>query len=185
MEAMGTNPLLLLLDGAAQARPHLHYPVGDVYDAAHHTQFYYHVHRDGEVGHIHLFQRARGMQAGLAPLHPNGDANAPCHLVAVGLGADGNAVELFTTNRWVTGEAWYPAAAVKAMLTGFCLETPGRLRPVALWLGALLDFYRPVVETLIDQRDAAIAARAESNPLDDGALEVLSRIAVDPRKESC
>ena len=184
MEAAGTTPLSLLLDGVAQASAHLHYPVGDVYDTAHHTQFYYHVHRDGEVGHIHLFQRARGMPAGLAPLCPSGEANAPCHLVAIGLGPHGDAVELFTTNRWVTGESWYPAAAVKAMLSGFRLTTHSRLQPVAAWLEALLGFYLPAIETLIDQRDAAVARWAGINPLDDGTLEVLSRISVDPARDT-
>ena len=183
MTSVGANPLSLLLDGAVQALAQRHYPVGDVYDLRHHTQFYYHVHRGGEAGHIHLFQRARGMPAGLIPLHSSGEPNPPCHLVAVGLGSDGNAVELFTTNRWVTGESWYPARAVKTMLSGFRLETDGRLQPVAAWLEALLGFYAPAIESLIDQRDAVIESRSGGNPLGDESLEMLSCLAIDPVRD--
>ncbi|TAN57695.1 MAG: hypothetical protein EPN20_17150 [Magnetospirillum sp.] len=184
MAEMGETPLSLLLQGEAGALPNRHYPSGDVYDVGHHTQFYCHIHRAGETGHIHLFQRARGMPAGLRPMHPSDEDNAPCHLVAVGLGPDGNAAALFTTNRWVTGEDWYAAPAVKAMLSGFGIQTGGRLAPVAAWLEALVAFYRPAIEHLIDRRDAAVAAwslrHPAGDPLTDGNLEVTSRLAIDP-----
>ena len=184
MAAAGTTPLALLLDGAPRPAPHRHYPDGDVYDGLRCSQFYCHVHRAGDLGHIHLFQRSRGMPAGLMPLVPSGEDNAACHLVAVGFGANGDAAELFTTNRWVTGESWYDAAAVKAMLPGWRIAADGRLAPVAAWLEALVAFYRLAIERLIDQRDAAVAAwgrdHGRGDPRDDGGLEVTSRLAIDP-----
>lgn len=184
MAAKGNNPVSLLLDGVAKPSPHRHYPSGDVYDFASHAQFYYHVHRHGEFGHIHLFQRASGMPAGVRPLIPGGEANAPCHLIAVGFGASGDAVELFTTNRWVTGESWYDARSVKAMLPCFRLATKGKAEPVAAWLEALVGFYSPAIGKLVDERDAAIVAWARTypgvDPLNDSRLEIPSRLLIDP-----
>jgi hypothetical protein len=182
MAAAGDTPGSLLTEGA-QAASFTHYPQGDVYDFASHAQFYYHVHRGGEHGHIHLFQRPKGMPAGLAPAVPGGDPDGPCHLVAVGFGADGWAAELFTTNRWVTGEDWYAADAVKAMLAGFRVAARGELAPVAAWLTALVGFYWPLIERLVEARDAGVAgwsrAHPLTDPLDDGALEITSRLAID------
>lgn len=180
----GHTPASLLLGQDVRVRPHRHYPDGDVYDFASHAQFYGHVHRLGELGHIHLFQRPRGMPAGLVPAVPSDEANAPCHLVAVGFGPGGDVAELFTTNRWVTGEAWYEAAAVKAMVARFRITARDRLAPLAAWLEAVVAFYRPVIEDLVDERDAAIAEWSRRHPLsdtlNDGALEITSRRPVDP-----
>jgi len=183
MAGAGASPASLLL-GRSATVPHRHYPDGDVYDFTSHAQFYCHIHRHGEFGHIHVFQRPRGMPAGLTPLVPPDEANAPCHLVAVGFGSCGDPVELFTTNRWVTGEAWYDAAAVKAMLRRFRIAARDGLAPVAAWLEAVVAFYLPVIETLVDERDAAVAEwsrrHPRADPLNDAALEITSRRAVDP-----
>lgn len=180
---LGGDPVSLLSRGRG-VEAFRHYPAGDVYDLASHAQFYYHCHRDGEFGHIHLFQRPRGMVRGLVPAVATADADAPCHLVAVGFGARGEVVELFTTNRWVTGEAWYRAAAVKAMVAGLRLAPAGPMAPVAEWLAALVAFYRPLIEVLVDERDLAVAAWRQAHPgrdeMNDERLEITSSRAIDP-----
>ena len=180
--SMAGGPVRLLM-GSEPQEAFRHYPAGDVYDFGSHAQFYYHGHRDAEFGHIHLFQRPRGMPAGLVAAEPSAEADAPCHLIAVGLGPGGVPVELFTTNRWVTGESWYDAPAVKRMLAALRLSTTGRLAPVAAWLGALVAFYRPVLERLVDERDQAVAdwrqAHGDRDALGDERLEVTSRRTID------
>jgi len=180
---LGGDPVSLLSRGGG-VEAFRHYPAGDVYDLSSHAQFYYHCHRDGEFGHIHLFQRPRGMARGLVPAVATADADAPCHLIAVGFGERGEVVELFTTNRWVTGEAWYRAEAVKAMVAGLRLAPAGPLAPVAEWLAALVAFYRPLIEVLIDERDLAVEAWRQAHPgcdeLNDGRLEITSSRAIDP-----
>lgn len=178
----GAGSPLAALTGGAAPEPFRHYPGGDVYDGASHAQFYFHTHRVGEVGHVHLFLRPRGMPAGLAPLAPTGEPDAPCHLIAVGLGADGWPDTLFTTNRWVTGEDWYAAAAVVAMLPRFRMDGSGAAGAVAAWLSALLAVVAPLVEDLVGERDAVVAAWARSHPgfaLDDRDLEVPSSCPLD------
>ncbi|WP_068432732.1 hypothetical protein [Magnetospirillum sp. XM-1] len=180
---LGEAPVSLLTRGQ-EGTAFRHFPAGDVYDLSSHAQFYYHSHRDGEFGHIHLFQRPRGMPRGLAPLVATADPDAPCHLIAVGFGARGEATELFTTNRWVTGEAWYRADAVKAMVAGLRLAPAGPWAPVARWLAAMVEFYRPLIDVLIDERDQAVAAWGRAHPgrdeLNDERLEITSARSIDP-----
>ena len=45
-----------------------HYPPGDIYDPASHSQYYYHAHREGEHGHFHTFLRQQGMAENLKPI---------------------------------------------------------------------------------------------------------------------
>lgn len=182
IEAAGNTPVQVLT-GGAPAAAFRHYPAGDVYDFASHAQFYYHTHRDGEHGHAHLFLRPKGMPPGVKPaVAVAGDKDAPCHLVAVGFGADGWLAELFTTNRWVSGEAWYAADAVKAMLPRFHVAPPGPVGPAGRWLTALVALFRPLIGDLADRRDATVAAwsraHPEIDPLEDPDLEITSRAQV-------
>lgn len=179
----GFDPVAMLA-GRGTPAPHRHYPAGDVYDMASHAQFYWHSHRVGEQGHIHLFQRPRGMPAGIgAPLVPTGEADAPCHIIAVSVGTGGRPERLFTTNRWVTGEAWYPAEAVKLMAARLRLSYGGRYGAACRWVAGLAAFYLPLIEALLDERDAAVAERLRSYPgrdvLEDQRLEILSWRDVD------
>lgn len=182
MRRARTNPRALLLDGA-EAEEFRHYPTGDAYDFSSHSQFYFHAHRVGEYGHIHLFLRPLGMPAGLRPKVSGGGEDSPCHLLAVGLGHNGFASELFTTNRWVTGESWYDYKAVTAMLPCFFVDGDGAKGQVGRWLTALLALYRPLAASLAERRDESVAAWAASHPgkdpLDDGDLEITSRAAIE------
>ena len=60
------------------------------------------------------------------------------------------AAPLFTTNRWVTGETWYPAGDVAAMLDRFALGD-GRPSPLLnRWVTAMLGLYRPQIAELVE-----------------------------------
>jgi hypothetical protein len=162
-----------------------------------------------EHGHFHTFLRARGMPPGVRPLlmpelaiadNPAAPKAPPIpsapqnieddegdpwsHLVAISMDAAGTPLRFFTTNRWVTGETWYPAADVVAMLDRFVL---GPVAPSPLlnrWLTALLGLYRPLLAELIGKRDAAVMEwrrrrRAKVHVFDDRRLEVTSTLAID------
>lgn len=181
MRAEGLSPRSLLL-GRDEPEPFRHYPPGDVYDFGTHSQFYFHCHRDGEYGHAHLFLRPAGMPMGCRPLVAVGGADSPCHLIAVGLGHNGFACELFTTNRWVTGESWYAADQVARMLPYFHVEGAGDGGRVGRWLTALLALYRPLIVALVQRRDQAVAAWTADHPgdaLNDDQLDVTSHAAID------
>jgi hypothetical protein len=169
-----------------------HYPKGDVYDPETHSQYYYHAHpaddRLGEHGHFHTFLRPGGMPAGVRPaplpdLAAAAEAeDAPCHLVAVSMDKYGLPIKLFTTNRWVTGETWYAARDVIAMLDRFAMDLAQPSWPVNRWLSAMVRLFRPQIAVLLEQRDAAVAAwqaaHPKANAYEDRGLEIASQLAI-------
>lgn len=167
-----------------------HYPQDDVYDRESHAQYYYHAHRSeaGEHGHFHCFLRPKGMPAGVAPIEyaatdpwPQGD-EALSHLVAITMDRSGFPTGLFTTNRWVTAEAWYPADQVIRMLDRFVIDHAAPSWPVNRWISAMYVLFRPHIEALLKARDAVVWAWAESHPgadvFEDRALDITSQMDV-------
>lgn len=165
-----------------------HYPAGDVFDPETHAQYYYHAHpaelRGGEHGHFHTFLRPKGMPPGIAPapladhVPSGGDNDALSHLVAISMDSFGAPVRLFTTNRWVTGEVWYAAADVIRMLDRFRMDLSYPSLTVNTWMTAMVRLFRPQIEALLRQRDAAVAAwqaqAPEGNAYEDRDLEIPS-----------
>lgn len=162
-----------------------------------------------EHGHFHLFLRARGMPPGVsplvmpefavannpaapkAPLIPSapqtaeGEAADPwSHLVAIAMDASGAPLRFFTTNRWVTGETWYPAADVARMLDRFVPGAAGTTTLLDRWIAAMLGLYKPQLCELLAKRDAAVMdwrrrRRAKVHVLEDRRLEVTSTLPID------
>ena len=167
-----------------------HYPDDDVYDRESHAQYYYHAHRGevGEHGHFHTFLRPKGMPKGVAPITypatdpwPEGDL-ALSHLVAIAMDSYGYPTNLFTVNRWVTAEAWYPAEQVIQMLGHFVIDHAFPSWPVNRWISAMFVLYRPHIEVLLKKRDEAVWAWADAHPgedvFEDRALDVTSQLPI-------
>ena len=177
-----------------------HYPKGDVYDFETHAQYYYHAHpielRGGEHGHFHTFLRPKGMPAGIMPakvpdyVRPTADNDALSHLIGISMDRSGYPVRLFTTNRWVTGETWYSAEDVIAMLDRFNMDMAWPSWPTNIWVSSMLVLFRPQIEDLVRQRDVTITDWAAKNPdgntFEDRELEVTSiaRISVEGQIEA-
>jgi hypothetical protein len=162
-----------------------------------------------EHGHFHTFLRARGMPQGVRPLvlpefavanNPaapkvplipsapqtasGAEADPWSHLVAVAMDATGAPLRFFTTNRWVTGETWYPAADVVRMLDRFAFGDGGPSPLLNRWIAALLGLYKPLLADLIARRDSAVMdwrrrRRAKVHVLEDQRLEVISVLPID------
>ena len=172
-----------------------HYPKGDVYDNETHSQYYYHAHRGalGEHGHFHTFLRAKGMPEEIKPVAYAGDAEWPegddviTHFIAISMDKHGYPTDLFTTNRWVTGENWFAAADVIAVVDRFKIDHAQPSWPTNRWLSAMLVLFRPQIEQLLHERDAALAAWQEQHPdgdvFEDRDFEITSimAISVDPQ----
>ena len=180
------NVVSELLKGQGTFYEYNHYPKGDVYDQEAHAQYYYHAHRKdcGEHGHFHTFLRAKGMPAGVRPVPqegavawPSGE-NAVAHLIAISMDKRGHPTHLFTTNRWVTGETWYPAGDVLRMLDRFVIDHAYPSWPTNRWLTAMLVLFRPQIERLVLARDATIAGWLGQHPgrevFEDRELEITS-----------
>jgi hypothetical protein len=191
-----------------------HYPQGDVYDPETHAQFFYHAHASGERGvgehgHFHTFLRPRGMPPGIQPLmlpelaiadapaapadpllapvaQPNqgGNNDKLSHLIAIAMDPSGRAVRLFTTNRWVTGETWYAAADVCAMLERFQIDLARPSWPLNRWISAMFRLFQPQMGMLLHARDAAIMNwrrrhRGKIHVFEDRRLEIASALEID------
>lgn len=167
-----------------------HYPDDDVYDSESHAQYYYHAHRGevGEHGHFHTFLRPGGMPEGATPLTypasdpwPQGD-EALSHLIAIAMDSYGYPSGLFTTNRWVTAEAWYPAEQVIRMLDYFTIDHAFPSWPVNRWISAIFVLFRPHIEALLKQRDETVRTWAAAHPgedvFEDRALDITSQITI-------
>lgn len=184
----GENMVSEVLHGQGEFFEWDHYPKGDVYDHVTHAQYYYHAHPTGlrgdEHGHFHTFLRPKGMPKGIRPkdladVEPAKDSNdALSHLVAVSMNRAGFPTRLFTTNRWVTGETWYGADDVIAMMDQFVIDLARPSLPVNMWITAMLCLFRPLIERLLHDRDVAVAQHlakhAGENAYEDRNLEVTS-----------
>ncbi len=170
-----------------------HYPPGDVFDRNSGSQYFYHAHptdlRGGEHGHFHTFLRRAGMPAGVKPVTYNGSAEWPqgddalSHLIGVSMDPEGYPISLFTTNRWVTGETWYAAEDVRAMLPRFVIDQARPSWPVNRWISAMIRLFRPEIETLIRQRDETIRSwqqeHANVDVYEDRNLEITSQLPIN------
>jgi hypothetical protein len=187
-----------------------HYPHDDVYDAVTRAQFYYHAHPPdrrawAEHGHFHTFLRPRGMPPGVKPadVPPPVDPPEPApddktlaadnaalsHLIAISMNPSGLPIRLFTTNRWVTGETWYRAADVCAMLDYFVVDHTRPSWALNRWISAMFRLFKPQILELVHARDRTMAGwRPKSgvtfSVYDDRSFDVTSMIAIDIDRQS-
>ncbi|MBK1697183.1 MULTISPECIES: DUF6969 family protein [Alphaproteobacteria] len=183
----GGNVVARLLAEAEAFYEWDHYPEGDAYDPSRESQYFYHAHAaeerfPGEHGHFHTFVRP----VGLSDLLPGDEMPPPTaltHLVAVSIDTSGRAVRLFTTNRWVTGERWYPAATAVRLLANFEMTGDKPAPEVNGWLSALLRLYRADIAALLTARDAALVQAGggvvSEAALENRELEVTSQLEID------
>lgn len=169
-----------------------HYPQGDVYDHVSHAQFYYHAHpqelRFAEHGHFHTFLRPLGMPPAVKPApvadleSPAGENDALSHLIAISMDKYGVPTRLFTTNRWVTGEVWYGAADVRAMIERFEIDLARPSWPLNRWITAMVRLFQPQIAALLKARDRRVAgwaaARPGANVYEDRDLEITSVVEI-------
>lgn len=169
-----------------------HYPAGDVYDHVSHAQYYYHAHpqelRGGEHGHFHTFLRPKGMLEGVRPallsdyVAPEDENDALSHLIAISMDKFGIPIRLFSTNRWVTGETWYRADDVTAMLDLFEIDHAQPSWPVNRWVTGMIRLFHPQISALLKARDERVAAweaeHGDRNVYEDRDLEITSLVDI-------
>ncbi len=209
------TPLDAVLDRASERpEPWQHYPPGEAHDPEHHSRYYFHVHEGTgtparELGHFHTFldraaidtrlhpvarvtrlgEAETGHRRDANPATARADAAGLVHLAAISLSIEGLPCRLFATNRWVTGGAWYEAAAVQAWVPRFRIDHAWPSWPLNLLLSGLFVLFRPQIERLIVMRDAQLEklARLEDTTLaallDDRRHEVLASLDIDLHRQ--
>ena len=161
-----------------------HHPPDDVVDRRSGSQFYYHAHRDGdqEHGHLHLFWHATstGRRRYLRTDRARWVRTAPTHLLAISLDAHGLPTALFTVNRWVTEGHWFDADTTMSFVARFSMDEIEGHETSCRWLTGFVRLYRPVIESLLAQRDERLARRPDPvRALEERRLEVLSHTPID------
>ncbi len=186
LKKSGHNPVGRCLENQGVFYEDAHYPKGDVYDKESHAQYYYHAHRpeSGEHGHFHTFVRARGMPGGMKPTPYDGDVKRPMgkdaisHIVAISMDRPGMPISLFTTNRWVTGETFYPASDVKRLIDRFIVEQSYPCLATNRTVTNLVHLFKPQIIALLNKRDEVVADWANNYPdrdvYEDRELEITS-----------
>jgi hypothetical protein len=110
------------------------------------------------------------------------DNNALSHLIAISMSPMGMPERLFTTNRWVTGETWYRAAHVIAVLDRFIIDLDHPSRLVNEWLSAMFVLFRPKIEELLIERDRVIlqwqSDHIDTDAFEDRRLEIVSSVEI-------
>lgn len=188
----GHNVVGELLAGAGQFLQWAHYPEGDAHDPESHAQYYYHAHPQSasrpfaEHGHFHLFLRRSGMPRTAQP-EPDqspvtGDGSELAHLFAISMNEYGDATRIFTTNRWVTGDTWYTAEHIVAMLDRFDMDVARPNWLVNRWVTAMAHLFRLQVIDLLRERDARLKSWSKAHRgadiFEDRRLEIISSIEI-------
>ena len=138
-----TNAVLLSLDGAQSIKPYQRYPETAYCFAEDHWRAFYHSHgaQTGEAhehGHFHFFTR----------LDRQDDW---AHVVALGMDGYGQPIEMYTTNKWVTGGAWFEPAHARA---AFARLESSEDEPLPLsWFKYILLLFQDEIHDLLINRD--------------------------------
>jgi hypothetical protein len=133
------------------------------------------------------------MPAGAKPEVYKGTAKRPegkdalTHFVAISMNKPGEPIGLFTTNRWVTDETFYPAETVIAMLDRFSMDLTYPCLATNRALTAIFKLYRPQIERLLIERDKTVKQWAASKPgidvYEDRDLEITSIIDINIKQQ--
>ena len=104
------------------------------------------------------------------------------HLIAISMDRAGYPIGLFTTNRWVTADNWYSSDQVIEMLDHFEMDLSWPSWPTNIWITAMLRLFRPQIEGLIRERDAAVADWQKTHPkkdvFEDRECEITSSLPI-------
>ncbi|MGH7391557.1 MAG: DUF6969 family protein [Candidatus Rokuibacteriota bacterium] len=166
--------LMDLVRAGQPAEPWRLYPgEAGIFDRRTRCQFYYHAHGDGrdEDGHFHMMRLFH---------------DRTVHLVALSMAPDGWPRALFTVNQWAVGDAYEPAARVKAYVRKFRIDESRGPAPLVRFVNLMFSVFRPDIEHLQDEKIAALAVHRlrhpTRDPFEDRSLEILSWIDIDLRR---
>jgi hypothetical protein len=170
LERKGTSVMELARGGRPQ-EPWTLYP-GEygIFDRQRRSQFYYHSHAGvaDEAGHFHTVR-----------LFPDRTA----HLVAISMAPSGWPQALFTVNGWAIGDPWETPANLKQYVRRFCIGTGRGPAQLVRFVNLVFEAFRLEIEELQDLKERTLRVYAETHPgtdpLEDRALEVLSRVEID------
>ena len=109
------------------------------------------------------------------------------HIVAITMDKMGRPYNLFTTNRWVTGENWYKAEDVISMNRHFEIDHSWPSWPANRWITATMRLFQPQIEKLLMARDKKMLEWEQAYPdrdiYEDRELEITSKMDVNVEQQ--
>ncbi len=171
-------------DGKAKAWQR--YPPHDVVNGAWQARWFYHSHnpddRTGqEHGHFHFFLGRQAFSRKIRPLvvppHSRKPRPSIVHIAALSIDFDGLPTGWFVTNRWVTDEWLYPAAAITGKIAQIGFSGADGDPLVNDWLGAILRASHGTIAALLAERDCVLA---KSDPAGENrTIEIVAQAPID------
>jgi len=173
MAARQTNAALELLANVEQPETERPYPEGGLLFAARRWRAFYHCHESTalhpkEHGHFHLFTDIGNRDW--------------AHVAGLSIDTEGQPLQWFTVNRWVTDGPWLQQQRLPVQLNHAAAAGEDDSL-VGNWLLALLQLYRDTLSCLLIRRDKqlqqGLPGRSKADLLDDRAIYTLATESID------
>jgi hypothetical protein len=169
-----SNPVLEVLAGQTP-KDKQKYPQDELHFDNDTWRSFYHCHASpgkstNEHGHFHLFS-----------LVEEGSDKQWAHVAGLSMNYQGQPIDWFTVNQWVTDGVWLEADRIKSKLENIVVaETLSLLEQ---WLLVMLSTYKDTIYDLLDRRDKALKQVNETAEQDDifsnRDIYLLSTISID------
>jgi len=170
MAELKTNAVLQVLDDVKYVESERRYPLEGLLFANDKWRVFYHCHKDNlihpdEHGHFHFFVRV--------------DADKWSHFTGMSIDSQGQPLQWFMVNRWVTDGLWlerdFFAKAFESFLECFNNESL-----LSKWLMCLLQLYRNDLLSLLDQRNTTLVSRKNNHTkaLEDRDIYTLATLKI-------
>jgi len=166
LKSEGCNLVKKIMNGKKYVfDPFTHYPYdGGIKDKTTGCQLFFHAHRENEYGHFHTFATDE-----------NGDL---VHLLLISMNLQGEPIGLATVNRWVAGDKYVNADALKKFAGSFYVDpTLFEEKRVVEFVNYIFKAFPEEINNLFDERDKWISEYAGKNyrePFEDREFEVIS-----------
>lgn len=173
MAVQKTSAALELLADVDHPEPGHPYPETGLLFANRRWRAFYHCHETnpahaGEHGHFHIFTDTGN--------------RAWAHVAGLSIDAEGQPLQWFAVNRWVTDGPWLERDRFLSQLKIAATDT-GKDSLTGRWLLALLQLYRDALSTLLTRRDVQIQrrlqGRSKTEALEDHAIYTLATQAIE------
>ena len=173
MAAQRTNAVLELIGNVDHLESEHSYPETGLFFAANRWRAFYHCHETtpvhpNEHGHFHIFT--------------NTGEQHWAHVAGLSIDDEGQPLQWFTVNRWVTDGPWLEQDTFSVQLKDAAPDNEEDSL-VGRWLLALLQVYRETLSGLLIERDEQVQLhlneRSRVETLDDRDIYTLATHAID------
>jgi len=172
MASQNTNAVLKILENVDHLQTECRYPESGLLFAGKRWRAFYHCHEattmhPNEHGHFHIFTDI-GNQSW-------------AHVAGLSIDAEGQPLQWFMVNRWVTDGPWFDRKNFLHQLKYIAMNKDDGL--VVNWLAALLQLYRDGLFNLLKNRDEKILQNLKGHSReeihDDRDIYLLAEQSID------